>query len=74
MNADLRPLMHNIVFKENERDAVFLPFRVTREDLAAFIEDFRHTSLTAAACTGALTGFGPAGYHMAVRHLVGTGA
>jgi 3-dehydroquinate dehydratase-2 len=33
-------------------------------------EDFRRTSRIAPACVGQMSGFGPAGYHLAVRYLV----
>lgn len=33
-------------------------------------EDFRHTSLTAPACIGVITGLGFEGYHAAVRFLL----
>lgn len=33
-------------------------------------EDFRHTSLTAPACIGVITGLGLEGYHAAIRHLL----
>lgn len=33
-------------------------------------EEFRHRSLTAAACTGCITGFGLAGYRIALDSLV----
>ncbi len=33
-------------------------------------EDFRRTSRIAPVCVGQLSGFGPAGYHLAVRYLV----
>jgi 3-dehydroquinate dehydratase-2 len=35
-------------------------------------EEFRHTSLTAPACTAVITGLGLEGYHAAVRYLVKT--
>ncbi len=35
-------------------------------------EAFRHTSLLSAVCAGVITGFGAAGYAMAVRHFSGT--
>ena len=37
-------------------------------------EPFRHTSLTAGACIGAIAGLGSAGYGLALRYLVGPGA
>lgn len=33
-------------------------------------EDFRRTSRIAPACVGQITGFGSAGYHLAVRYLL----
>jgi 3-dehydroquinate dehydratase-2 len=33
-------------------------------------EDFRQTMVTAGAGAGVITGLGPAGYHLAVRHLL----
>jgi len=33
-------------------------------------EDFRRTSRIAPACVGQMSGFGPAGYHLAVQYLV----
>lgn len=33
-------------------------------------ESFRHTSRLAPVCAGQITGFGRAGYHLAVRYLV----
>jgi 3-dehydroquinate dehydratase II len=33
-------------------------------------EEFRHTSLTAAACTGIISGLGLEGYHAAIRFLL----
>ncbi len=33
-------------------------------------EEFRHRSLTAVHCVGVITGFGTAGYRMAVDHLL----
>ena len=33
-------------------------------------EPFRQAMLTAGACAGVVTGLGPAGYHLAVRHLL----
>jgi 3-dehydroquinate dehydratase-2 len=33
-------------------------------------EDFRRTSRIAPACVGQMSGFGPAGYHLAVRYLL----
>ena len=33
-------------------------------------EDFRHTSLTAAECEGAIFGLGLQGYHLAVRYFL----
>lgn len=33
-------------------------------------EAFRHTSMTAGACEGVISGFGEESYHMAVRHLL----
>lgn len=33
-------------------------------------EDFRRTSRIAPVCVGQISGFGPAGYHMAVRYLL----
>ena len=37
-------------------------------------EEFRHTSLTAPACTAVITGLGLEGYHAAVRFLLKAGA
>lgn len=37
-------------------------------------EDFRHRSLTAVHCIGVITGFGTAGYRMAVDQLLRRGA
>ena len=34
-------------------------------------EPFRHVSLLSAVCAGTITGFGPAGYRLAVQHLAG---
>lgn len=34
-------------------------------------EGFRHVSLVSAVCAGVITGFGPAGYALAVRHFAG---
>jgi 3-dehydroquinate dehydratase-2 len=34
-------------------------------------EEFRHTSLTAPACTGIISGLGLEGYHAAIRFLLG---
>ncbi|MGB3524980.1 MAG: type II 3-dehydroquinate dehydratase [Flavobacteriales bacterium] len=36
-------------------------------------EEFRHRSLTAVHCVGVITGFGTAGYRMAVDHLLRRG-
>lgn len=36
-------------------------------------EAFRHTSRLAPACAGQIVGLGRAGYHLAVRYLVGRG-
>jgi 3-dehydroquinate dehydratase-2 len=33
-------------------------------------EDFRQRLVLSAVCAGVITGFGPAGYHLAVRYLV----
>ena len=35
-------------------------------------EPFRHTSLLSAVCAGVITGFGTAGYALAVRHFAGS--
>ena len=32
-------------------------------------EDFRQTLVLSAVCAGVITGFGPSGYHLAVRYL-----
>ena len=33
-------------------------------------EEFRHNTITGAACAGVITGFGLEGYHMAVEYLI----
>jgi len=33
-------------------------------------EEFRHNTITGAVCAGVITGFGFAGYHMAVAYLL----